>query len=195
MTDMLCTYVIRQQALTPATIKNSHRQPADATSYQSLEQGGTFAGWKSALTTIAPCIFTDSAKVLLIIVPFDIASMGIGQEGVPFLFRQARHRSPDPVHLPSSPIPTINKRAGVTRILQNIAGSISGQLTPHQSAMTGLAGGAHGKFQSLLPERAGCGYYRACAAKSCKQQANALLDLFVRIQNHLPLVIVDKAHR
>ncbi len=85
--------------------------------------------------------------------------------------------------------------SGISRVVQDLQGARMPQLIPHKVSFTGTSQQPPWKQNPLLPERFDGSQCRTRAAKSAEKQTNHFLNLSIRIQPHLPVLIMHQADR
>ncbi len=175
----------------------AHGHPLTTTSAddQPLKQGWPFArGTVAAIFAVGGAILSQLAQVRFILLPADVARMGLLQEKRPLLLWD-RLDGERAVSTFAGVGASIAEGASVAGIAQHLAGRIVDQRCPMDLAFMWSCADTARKQQPLVVKELHGPPGRPYAFESGKQQMDGLLDLGVRVQDHAVILSVDQAHR
>ena len=160
---------------------------------QTLQKSRPSAGRApAAVPTVGLGTSVQPLSVLLVPLPGEVSGMRVDDQDLPLILRQKVTRIAMR-HLRASP--SVHESAGITRIVQDLQGPAVAQLVPHQGALVHAAKDPTGKQQSLVLKVLHGSVCRSRAIVGFEEQADRLLYLAVRVEDHAILTIVNESRR
>ena len=114
---------------------------------------------------------------------------------VPFVPWQSLRAPAGSIRPSAVPVLPVSVCSGITGIPQNRVYTIAREFAPLQISRPGPLPCAHRKSPLLVPELVHHTQYRTGPPKRAKHLPDALLHLLVRIQNYMPVGIVEETCR
>ena len=183
------------RAAAAAVVMHVHAAAAHAADRVSLQQRRPFARRApAALEGDRAGGGEQLLLVALVLLPRHVGRVGVADQHVPLLLRQAFVPHP-PVGPLAPAAPAIGVGASVPRIVQRNRSAAQGQRPPRHLACARPSRHAGGKEQALLPEKLDRGMERPGAGEGGKEQPHALLHLRVGVEDHPPGAVIHQTHR
>ncbi len=115
-----------------AVVANGHPLAATPADDQPLEKSRSLTGRAVAsVSTVGLPVLVQAAQVIFVIGPSDVAGVGVRDEGMPLLPRQAGLDYP-PVGGPAALAAAVGESPRVARVLEDAQGSVMEEGPPHQ---------------------------------------------------------------